>query len=160
MTLDVDIITRDLPHVIVIGNDAIRRDPGDKPYVYVVRDGRTVKTPISVGSANETQTVVTRGLSPGMVIVNDRNAGIGPNALVTQSAIATPQPQAGRRRRVTRFAAYFGEALEAIWRNRTRSLLTMLGMVIGTASIIAVLGLSRAASAESKRRSIRSAMPG
>jgi putative ABC transport system permease protein len=47
---------------------------------------------------------------------------------------------------VTRFAAYFGEALEAIWRNRTRSLLTMLGMVIGTASIIAVLGLSRAAS--------------
>ena len=47
---------------------------------------------------------------------------------------------------MTRFAAYFGEALEAIWRNRTRSLLTMLGMVIGTASIIAVLGMSRAAS--------------
>jgi putative ABC transport system permease protein len=47
---------------------------------------------------------------------------------------------------VTRFAAYAGEALEAIWRNRTRSLLTMLGMIIGTSSIIAVLGLSRAAS--------------
>ena len=47
---------------------------------------------------------------------------------------------------MTRFAAYAGEAFEAIWRNRTRSLLTMLGMIIGTASIIAVLGLSRAAS--------------
>jgi putative ABC transport system permease protein len=47
---------------------------------------------------------------------------------------------------VTRFLAYVGEAFEAIWRNRTRSLLTMLGMIIGTASIIAVLGLSRAAS--------------
>jgi putative ABC transport system permease protein len=47
---------------------------------------------------------------------------------------------------VSRFAAYAGEAFEAIWRNRTRSLLTMLGMIIGTASIIAVLGLSRAAS--------------
>jgi len=47
---------------------------------------------------------------------------------------------------VNRFVAYVGEALEAIWRNRTRSLLTMLGMIIGTASIIAVLGLSRAAS--------------
>jgi putative ABC transport system permease protein len=47
---------------------------------------------------------------------------------------------------VTRFIAYVGEAFEAIWRNRTRSLLTMLGMIIGTASIIAVLGLSRAAS--------------
>jgi len=47
---------------------------------------------------------------------------------------------------VSRFAAYAREAFEAIWRNRTRSLLTMLGMIIGTASIIAVLGLSRAAS--------------
>jgi len=47
---------------------------------------------------------------------------------------------------VSRLAAYVGEALEAIWRNRTRSLLTMLGMIIGTSSIIAVLGLSRAAS--------------
>jgi putative ABC transport system permease protein len=47
---------------------------------------------------------------------------------------------------MTRFAAYVAEAFEAIWRNRTRSLLTMLGMIIGTASIIAVLGLSRAAS--------------
>ncbi len=37
------------------------------------------------------------------------------------------------------------EALASIWRNRTRSLLTMLGMVIGTASVIAVLGISKAA---------------
>jgi putative ABC transport system permease protein len=47
---------------------------------------------------------------------------------------------------VRRFFAYLGEASEAIWRNRTRSLLTMLGMIIGTASIIAVLGISKAAS--------------
>jgi putative ABC transport system permease protein len=47
---------------------------------------------------------------------------------------------------VTRLLAYLGEAFTAIWRNRTRSLLTMLGMIIGTSSIIAVLGISRAAS--------------
>ncbi len=47
---------------------------------------------------------------------------------------------------MTRLGAYVTEALEAIWRNRTRSLLTMLGMIIGTASIIAVLGVSKAAS--------------
>ncbi len=41
---------------------------------------------------------------------------------------------------------YVGEAFAAIWRNRTRSILTMLGMIIGTSSIIAVLGISRAAS--------------
>jgi putative ABC transport system permease protein len=42
--------------------------------------------------------------------------------------------------------SYLEEAFLAIWRNRTRSILTMLGMIIGTSSIIAVLGVSRAAS--------------
>ena len=44
-----------------------------------------------------------------------------------------------------RLIAYAGEAFEAIWRNRVRSFLTILGMIIGTASIIGVLGTSRAA---------------
>ncbi|MHB8462016.1 MAG: ABC transporter permease, partial [Vulcanimicrobiaceae bacterium] len=47
---------------------------------------------------------------------------------------------------MTRILAYIVEALEAIWRNRLRSLLTMLGMIIGIASVITVLGLSQAAS--------------
>jgi len=47
---------------------------------------------------------------------------------------------------MSRLTAYAVEAFEAIWRNRTRSLLTMLGMIIGTSSIIAVLGISKAAS--------------
>jgi len=47
---------------------------------------------------------------------------------------------------VTRLSAYLAEAFSAIWRNRTRSILTMLGMIIGTSSIITVLGISRAAS--------------
>jgi putative ABC transport system permease protein len=47
---------------------------------------------------------------------------------------------------VTRVLAYAAEALEAIWRNRGRSFLTVLGMIIGTASVIAVLGIGKAAS--------------
>ncbi len=47
---------------------------------------------------------------------------------------------------MSRFFAYAGEALDAIWRNRTRSLLTMLGMIVGTSSVIAVLGIGSAAS--------------
>ena len=47
---------------------------------------------------------------------------------------------------MNRVIAYTIEALEAIWRNRLRSLLTMLGMIIGIASVITVLGLSQAAS--------------
>jgi putative ABC transport system permease protein len=47
---------------------------------------------------------------------------------------------------VNRYLAYAREALEALWRNRARSILTMLGMIIGTASVIAVLGIGNAAS--------------
>ena len=47
---------------------------------------------------------------------------------------------------MNRFLAYIREAFEAIWRNRVRSALTMLGMIIGTASIIGVLGVSKAMS--------------
>jgi len=47
---------------------------------------------------------------------------------------------------IRRLKDYLGEAFAAIWRNRTRSMLTMLGMIIGTSSIIGVLGISRAAS--------------
>jgi len=46
----------------------------------------------------------------------------------------------------SRFGAYALEALEALWRNRARSILTMVGMIIGTASVIAVLGIGKAAS--------------
>src|SRR6185437_8535649 len=45
---------------------------------------------------------------------------------------------------MTRLLAYIPEALESIWRNRTRSLLSILGMVIGIASVIGVLGVSQA----------------
>ena len=41
--------------------------------------------------------------------------------------------------------SYLEEAIAALWRNRVRSALTMLGMIIGSASIIAVFGISRAA---------------
>jgi putative ABC transport system permease protein len=45
-----------------------------------------------------------------------------------------------------RLLGYGAEALDAIWRNRGRSLLTLLGMIIGTAAVIAVLGISRVSS--------------
>jgi len=82
MTVDVDIITREAPHAIVVGNDAIRRDARDHPFVYVVRAGRTVQTPVTLGAANEAQTVVKSGLGPGDVVVNDRNAAIGAGVAV------------------------------------------------------------------------------
>ena len=46
---------------------------------------------------------------------------------------------------MSRVLAYLAEAGVSLWRNRTRSILTMLGMIIGSASIITVFGLSKAA---------------
>jgi putative ABC transport system permease protein len=46
---------------------------------------------------------------------------------------------------VTRLVAYAGEAITALWRNRTRSILTTIGMIIGSSSIIAVFGISKGA---------------
>ena len=40
--------------------------------------------------------------------------------------------------------AYLEEAVASLWRNKGRTILTMLGMIIGSASIIAVFGVSRA----------------
>ena len=47
---------------------------------------------------------------------------------------------------MSRIFAYTAEAFRSIWLNRFRSVLTMLGMIIGTSSVIAVLGISHAAS--------------
>jgi putative ABC transport system permease protein len=46
---------------------------------------------------------------------------------------------------VTRIFAYAGEAAASLWRNRARSILTVIGMIIGSASIIAVFGVSKGA---------------
>jgi putative ABC transport system permease protein len=41
--------------------------------------------------------------------------------------------------------AYAAEAAQSLWRNRARSILTTIGMIIGSASIIAVFGISKGA---------------
>ena len=41
---------------------------------------------------------------------------------------------------------FFGSAFETLWANRTRSILTMIGIVIGTAAVIAIFALGQSAS--------------
>lgn len=86
MTVDVDITTKDVPHVLAVPNDAIRRDGDGKPYVFVVRDGKARKTPITTGAASDARTIVTKGLAPGDRVVADKNAG------VSEGVAVTPQP--------------------------------------------------------------------
>jgi len=96
MTVDVDIITNNFSHVIAIGNDAIRHDSTNKPFVYTVRkkDGHSVKTPIALGVANESQTIVKSGLALGDVIVVDRNPAIADGTAVKAAPSPSPKPSA------------------------------------------------------------------
>jgi HlyD family secretion protein len=94
MNVDVDIVTADRPHVIAIASEAIRQDDG-KPYVFVVRpsDGHAIKTPVELGDANDTQTIVTHGLGSGDTVVDDRNPAIVENVAVKAAPPASPAPR-------------------------------------------------------------------
>jgi len=61
---------------------------------------------------------------------------------------ALPQLRGRGFRRGSLIGANFGSALEAIWANRLRSLLTALGIFIGVAAVIAAFTLTQGASAQ------------
>jgi HlyD family secretion protein len=68
MTADVDILTTDIPHAIVVPNDAIAKD-GNKSYVYVVKDGIAKKRSIKTGRIGDTNTMVASGLNASEVVI-------------------------------------------------------------------------------------------
>jgi HlyD family secretion protein len=96
MTVDVDIVTQDRPHVLAVTADAIRRDAAGKPYVLLVVNGRTVKRPVTLGSSNESQAVVASGLKPGDVVVGERNVGVVEGLRVTPTMQPSASPSPGR----------------------------------------------------------------
>ena len=94
MTVDVDIITQDRPHVLAVTADAIRRDANNKPFVLMVANGKTVKRSVTLGTTSESQAIVARGLKPGDVIIAERNIGIveGIRVNPTMQPSASPSP--------------------------------------------------------------------
>ena len=65
---------------------------------------------------------------------------------------ALPQLRGRGFRRGSMIGANFGSALEALWANRMRSLLTGLGIFIGVAAVIAALTLTQGVGAEINNR--------
>ncbi|MFL5691292.1 MAG: ABC transporter permease [Ktedonobacteraceae bacterium] len=57
------------------------------------------------------------------------------------------QKSSRKRKRGLMLGANFGSALDALWANRLRSLLTTLGIVIGVSAVIAVVTLTQGATA-------------
>lgn len=91
MTVDVDILTTNVSRAIVIPTASVQKD-GKSSYVYVVRNRKAVKTPVKTGSSNDTQTVVKSGLSPGQVVVADKNPLIHDGSAVSPVPKASPSP--------------------------------------------------------------------
>ncbi len=88
MSVDVDVLTTDIPHAIVVANDAVVKDKG-KAYVFVVRKGIAHKQPVTLGASNDAKAIVRGGLHPGDVVVNEKNLDLTEGASVTA---ATPSP--------------------------------------------------------------------
>lgn len=89
MTVDVDIITRDSKHVIVVPTDALRKD--DKgTFVYVVANGRARRVATKVAAQNDSQALVSAGVRDGDTIVAEKNSEVIANALVTPAPSASP----------------------------------------------------------------------
>ncbi len=95
MTADVDILTTDIPHAVVVPNDAIGKDK-EGSYVYVVRKGTAHKTTIHTGQVGDASTLVTSGLTPGEEIVIEKNPllkdGSPVKSLPSASPLASPTP--------------------------------------------------------------------
>jgi HlyD family secretion protein len=85
MSADVDILTTNIPHSIVIPNGAIGKN-GNVSFVYVVQNGVAKKRTIKVGRAGDSTTQVLSGLAPGDVIVAAKTPP------VTDGAHVTPLP--------------------------------------------------------------------
>lgn len=94
MSVDVDILTTDLPRAIVVPNNAIVREAAKK-YVYVVRQGIARKQPVRIQQSSDTSSVVASGLRIGDVIVAQKAAGLldgTPVAQAQETAAPTSSP--------------------------------------------------------------------
>ena len=110
--------------------------------VFVVRDGKAHFTPVTTGIAGEKFFEVLTGLKEGESVI------VGPFSSVRElsdgAAVKVEQPvrrPGTRYDDMNQFLEAAGIALNAIWSNKLRSFLTVLGNIVAVTSIIAVVSL-------------------
>jgi RND family efflux transporter MFP subunit len=92
MSVDVDLITRELHHVLTVPVDAIRKDEKGATYVLVQRAGKAVRSNVHLGPQSDTRAVVSSGIAAGDVVVADKNPALAPNVRVTAAPSPSPGP--------------------------------------------------------------------
>jgi RND family efflux transporter MFP subunit len=92
MNVDVDVVTLDRPHVLVVPSEAIRRDANGAPYVLAVVAGRATRRPVTLGTTNDAQSIVRSGVQPGDRLVADRNVALADGVMVTPTSVPSTTP--------------------------------------------------------------------
>jgi HlyD family secretion protein len=69
MNASVDIITQQLKNVLLLPNDAVKRDSQGKPYVQMIQNQNISNQPVVIGFVSGTQTQITSGLKEGDKVV-------------------------------------------------------------------------------------------
>ena len=110
--------------------------------VFVIRDSKAVFEMVKTGIAGEKYFEVLSGLKDGDSVVvgpfsSVRTLGDGAQVKVEQAPRAIRDAQ----HQVNFFLESAGIALQAIWANKLRSFLTVLGNIVAVTSIIAVVSL-------------------
>lgn len=93
MSVDVDIVTHDQRHVSTVPVEALRQDARGS-YVFVVRDGRAVRTGVKLGTQSDTDAVVTSGLRDGDTVVAEKNPDVVADSAVRPADAASAAPNA------------------------------------------------------------------
>ena len=114
--------------------------------VFVVTDGRAVFTPVKVGIAGEQYFEVLTGLKAGDQVITGPFASV--RELSDGGEVKLQQNNRNRNRtddqQMNQVLDSILIALQAIWANKLRSFMTVLGNIVAVTSIVTVVRSSRA----------------
>ena len=109
--------------------------------VFVVQNNKAVFMPVKTGIAGEKYFEVLSGLKEGDAVITGPFASVRSLAEGAAVKTTTGDDDAGRAQAVNQFFEAAMIALGAIWANKLRSFLTVLGNIVAVTSIIAVVSL-------------------
>jgi len=75
MNVRVDIVTNEHKNVLLLPNNAIKKDNQGKSYVEIMNDQQVVTKPVVIGLSNSTQTEIVSGLNEGDKVMTGITAG-------------------------------------------------------------------------------------
>jgi membrane fusion protein (multidrug efflux system) len=71
---------------------------GDKPFLYVIEDGKAALRPVQTGLRQDGRVEITSGVAPGDVVITAGVQKIGPGSAVMPINLAPPPPAAGQEK--------------------------------------------------------------